>query len=84
MRPIGFAILVFIVGALVAFWAPWRSPPVISPPPPLEPHRLTDWDRGVLLCDREVDTLLHSKDWVEIRRAEIIVRLENCDIEKRL
>lgn len=79
MRPIGFAILVFVVGALVAFWAPWRSVSITIP----IPHP-TNLDREVLLCDREVEALLHSKDWVEIQRAEIIVRLENCDIGRRL
>ena len=36
------------------------------------------------LCDRAVDTLLHSKDLVEVQRAGIIIREVNCGIGRRL
>ena len=96
MKPIEFAALLAMGG--VVLWVSWRPaptptplqlPPAVSADAPLQlpPTESGDarQERQVhLLCDREVDALLHEKDLIEIVRAWAIVHAVPCGIERRL
>jgi|HubBroStandDraft_3_1064219.scaffolds.fasta_scaffold330424_1 hypothetical protein len=84
MKPLTFGAIVFIAGLaaddLYRFLS-WRSITVSVPTPPPRP---SEWDKEVQLCDRAVDAFLHTKDALELTRAQMIIQAENCDIGKRL
>jgi hypothetical protein len=78
--PLTFALVIGAAGVIV--WMLFHhvtvtTPKVGSPIPPSD-------DPEVRLCDQAVDTLLHSKDLVEVTRAGIIIQHVNCGIGKRL
>lgn len=78
VKPATFALLVgcaAVIVWLILNWAP-RHVTVSIPIPRPDPE--------VRLCDQAVDALLHSKELIEITRAEIIVRAIPCDIGRRL
>ena len=67
-----FAALIGAPASVIALW--WRYPPVLDP-----------YDQAErLLCDKEVDDLLHSKDLAEVTRAGILVNAIPCAIGRRL
>jgi hypothetical protein len=83
MKPLSFGMLVFLAGAAAdnAYQLlKWRSATVTTPTPPAP----SAWDKEVQLCDRAVDAFLHTKDALELTRAQMIIKDENCDIGKRL
>jgi hypothetical protein len=83
MKPLTFGAIVFIAGLaaddLYRFLI-WRSVTVSTPTPPGP----SAWDKEVRLCDQAVDAFLHTKDALELTRAQMIIKDENCDIGKRL
>lgn len=60
---------------------PWKVIAPVCPQPAVAGVSQDDKER--LLCDHVVDALLHSKDPVEIVRAQAIIQDENCGIGKR-
>ena len=96
MKPIEFAAWIVAGGVVLWVLANWRPTPApvawgtapagvpipLSPPPESAEARQ---ERQIhLLCDREVDALLHEKDLTEVIRAWAIVQAVNCGIERRL
>jgi hypothetical protein len=80
MKPGTFALLVLSAGVVVWLYLSHHTVSISIPTPPA----LTQDRAEVLLCDKEVDALLHSKDPIEIARAGIIIQSVNCGIGKRL
>ena len=74
MKPIVFASLIGAAASIVALSLRY------APAAPLDPFD----DAEHLLCDKEVDDLLHSKDLVEVTRAGILVNAIPCAIGRRL
>jgi hypothetical protein len=83
MKPLTFGTILFIAAVaaddLYRFLNQHVTVAVPAPPLPLN-----EWDKEVLLCDKVVDALLHSKDAIEIMRAQAIIQDESCNIGKRL
>jgi hypothetical protein len=79
MKPLTFGAIVFVAGTLATFWWEHRPTPSAAAKP-----ALSEFDKEVLLCDKEVDALLHTKDTLELMRAQMIIQAENCSIGKRL
>jgi len=77
-----FALLVLCAGVVVWLYLSHHTVSISIPTPALPV--LTQDRAEVLLCDKEVDLLLHSKDPIEIARAGIIIQSVNCGIGKRL
>jgi hypothetical protein len=77
-----FALLVLCAGVVVWLYLSNHYISISIPTP--APLALTQDRAEVLLCDKEVDLLLHSKDPIEIARAGIIIQSVNCGIGKRL
>lgn len=50
----------------------------------LSDPREANTDRGRAACDRAIDTLLKSRDPVELQRVDILIRHLRCDVAKRL
>jgi hypothetical protein len=82
MKPGTFALLVLCAGMVVWLYLSHHTVSISMPTPALPV--LTQDRAEVLLCDKEVDALLHSKDPIEIARAGIIIQSVNCGIGKRL
>jgi hypothetical protein len=87
MKPVVFASLIGAAASVVALW--WRYPPPASVPTLVKSVSTIVQDSPAdqaehLLCDKEVDDLLHSKDLVEVTRAGILVNTVNCGIGRRL
>jgi hypothetical protein len=81
MKPIMFASLVG--AAAVAVW--WRYPPASVPALVQSVVQDSPTDQAErLLCDKEVDDLLHSKDLADVTRAGILVNAIPCGIGRRL
>jgi hypothetical protein len=78
MKPFTFGVIVAAAAMAASVWWNWR------PSPPARHPELSEWDKEVLLCDRAVDTFLHTKDALELTRAQMIIQIENCGIGKRL
>ena len=81
-----FGLLVGAAASVFAWW--WRHPPA-SVPALVQSVSTIVQDSPAdqaehLLCDKEVDDLLHSKDLVEVTRAGILVNAVNCGIGRRL
>ena len=83
MKPLTFGAIVFIAGMaaddLYRFLD--RHVTVSVPAPPPAP---SEWDKEVKLCDQAVDAFLHTKDVLDLMRAQAIIQYENCSIGKRL
>jgi|KBSMisStaDraftv2_1062788.scaffolds.fasta_scaffold1871581_2 hypothetical protein len=45
---------------------------------------MSRWDRIRFECDRQVQTLLTTKDLIELQRAKALVSLLDCSVSKRL
>jgi hypothetical protein len=76
MKPATFALLLGGGATIVALsWDRHRPQPSTTP---------LISDPEVLLCDRAVEALLHSKELIEVERAGIIIQQVNCGIGKRL
>jgi hypothetical protein len=83
MKPGTFALLVLSAGVVMWLYLSHHTVSISIPTPAPVPA-LTQDRAETLLCDKEVDALLHSKDPIEIARAGIIIQSVNCGIGKRL
>jgi hypothetical protein len=85
MKPLEFAALIAAGGfVLWVLLPPWKPAPPSAQPAPVEAPDARQDRLAHRLCDKEVDTLLHSQDVTEIERAAAIIQRVNCDIESRL